>query len=149
MNIIEFIPHRGPMLLVDKIVTLDLQANTIETIKRVRGDEFFLQGHYPDFKIVPGIITCEMIFQSGAALIHAMLGQTTHDMSDSIPVISRTNNTRLKIMILPEDEVQINVKFVERVAGAFYMMGRASVGGKLAASVEFTAMLAPKPKSKI
>lgn len=146
MDIKDWIPHRGPMLLVDAITELDLNAKTIEAKKTVRPDEFFLQGHYPDFKIVPGVITCEMMFQAGAALIANIMGESSRNMGEFVPVITRTNNTRFKSMILPNDEVHLKVELVDTVAGAFYMKGRASVNGKLAASVEFTCMMTPRPK---
>lgn len=148
IDIKDLIPHRGPMLLVDRVIEIDLKANTMEASKTVRADEYFLQGHYPDFKIVPGVITCEMIFQTGAALIASILGDSAQNLRESVPVITRTNNTRFKQMIFPDDEVHLKVELVETLAGAFYMKGRALVNNKLAASVEFTCMMAPRPQAE-
>ena len=57
------IPHRAPMLLVDEVV--EQSENAIVCIKRFSGDEFFLQGHFPNFPLVPGVILCECALQSG------------------------------------------------------------------------------------
>ena len=70
-----FLPHREPMLLVDsleeEIVTNDNGEVTRYAIGtyHVRGDEFFLQGHFPDYPVVPGVILCEMMAQSCALLL--------------------------------------------------------------------------------
>ena len=147
MEITQLIPHRPPMLLVDKIIELNLETKNICAIKKVSTDEFFLQGHYPDFKIVPGVITCEMLFQTGAALISSLLlKEELIDLQNQVPVITRSHNIKFKNMILPTDEVLLKVELNETVGPAYYLKGRAEVNGKMAASVDFTCMLAPKPK---
>lgn len=143
MNISDLIPHRAPMLLVDELI--ELNDTTIETRKTVRPDEFFVQGHYPDFQVVPGVITCEMMFQSGAALIANVMKDDAIDMAKYVPVISRSNNMRFKKLILPGDEIQLKVEISDKVGGAYYMKGKAFVSNKLAASVEFTCMMTPRP----
>ena len=62
----EILPHRKPMLLVDEVVLNDDGSAT--GYYNVRGDEFFLQGHFPDNPIVPGVIQCEMMAQSACIL---------------------------------------------------------------------------------
>lgn len=71
----EYLPHREPMLLVDEI-TMD-ENNVAHGIYHVRGDEFFLQGHFPGQPVVPGVILCEIIAQSCALLLgDALKGKT-------------------------------------------------------------------------
>ena len=62
----EFLPHREPMLLLDEVVVEEGRAIGKYTVK---GDEFFLQGHFPGNPIVPGVIHCEMIAQTAVALL--------------------------------------------------------------------------------
>ncbi|NCN42406.1 beta-hydroxyacyl-ACP dehydratase [bacterium] len=140
------IPHRAPMLLIDVISFLDKEAQVIEARKTVREDEHFIQGHYPEFQLVPGVITTEMIFQTGAALIGALMGSEM-DVGDYVPVISRANNLKFKNMILPNDEVHLSVAITEKVGPAYYLKGKATVGGKVAASVEFACVMAPNPST--
>ena len=69
----EFLPHREPMLLLDEVVVEDEKAIGKYTVK---GDEFFLQGHFPGNPIVPGVIQCEMIAQTAVALLPDCKGKT-------------------------------------------------------------------------
>ena len=64
------LPHREPMLLLDEVELLEEDGQPVSVGKyTVRGDEFFLQGHFPGNPIVPGVIQCEMIAQSAVALL--------------------------------------------------------------------------------
>lgn len=138
------IPHRAPMLLIDEITMLDRKSQKIEARKIVQEDEHFLQGHYPQFQLLPGVITTEMIFQTGAALIAAIMGSEV-DVGGHVPVISRANHLKFKNMILPKDEVFLSVAITEKIGPAYYLKGKAMVRGKLAASVEFSCVMAPNP----
>ncbi len=151
LDIHDLIPHRAPMLLVDTIVEYDLAARTIEARKFVKENDFFLQGHYPEFKLVPGIITSEMLFQTGAVLIAQLvkdgaIQNKAISEGGNVPVITRSDNTRFKSMIRPGDDVQLKVELVDTMGPAIYMKGRALVKNKVAVSLEFVCMMAPRPK---
>ena len=75
----DAIPHRGPMLLVDEII--ECEDNHIICRKTFRDDEFFFQGHYPGFPLVPGVILCECAMQAGGILLAKML-----DGAEGVPV---------------------------------------------------------------
>ncbi|MCB0421363.1 MAG: beta-hydroxyacyl-ACP dehydratase, partial [Bdellovibrionales bacterium] len=114
MNVSSLLPHRAPMLLIDEIIEWDLESKTLVAAKNIGENEFFLQGHYPDFPIVPGVITCEMIFQAGAALISLLLqNQSIKGSIDSIkgkvPVVTRCNQIKFREMIRPNDTVLLSV----------------------------------------
>ena len=64
------IPHRKPMLLVDEV--LEQTDKTIHCTKTFAPDEFFLQGHFPNYPLVPGVILCECCLQSGAILLSSV-----------------------------------------------------------------------------
>ena len=68
-----FIPHREPMLLIDEAEVLD--ENTARGSRKIRGDEFFLQGHFPGNPIVPGVILCEMMAQTCSVLLRSTMEQ--------------------------------------------------------------------------
>ena len=69
-EILKILPHRYPFLLVDKIVSIDLEANTIVGQKNVTMNEQFFQGHFPDAPIMPGVLILEALAQTGGILIH-------------------------------------------------------------------------------
>lgn len=132
----EAIPHRGPMLLVDEIV--EQSENTIHCRKTFREDEYFFQGHYPDYPLVPGVILCEATMQAGAI----MLSRFVED-GGGVPVATRMNDVKFKKMIRPGDTVDMQVELVERVSDAFFMKGKVTCEGKLAMRFDFACTLAP------
>lgn len=129
------IPHRGPMLLVDEI--LERTDDTIRCRKTFRAEEFFFQGHYPDFPLVPGVILCEAAMQAGAILLARHLaGQT------GVPVATRINNVKFKQMVRPGDTVELRVKLGERVASAFFLDAQVTCADKMAVRFDFACTLA-------
>ncbi len=124
------IPHRKPMLLIEEIVSRG--EDTITCRADFQGDEFFFQGHYPNFPLVPGVILCEASLQTGAVLLSKFT--TEHG---GVPVATRLGEVKFKRMVRPGDSVLIEVKLNERLANAFFMSARVTCGGKLAASLDF------------
>ncbi|MGB7329496.1 MAG: 3-hydroxyacyl-ACP dehydratase FabZ family protein [Rubripirellula sp.] len=136
------IPHRGPMLLVDEIVSEN--EDSIVCRKTFRADEFFFQGHFPDSPIVPGVIQCECCLQAGAVLLAGRGGDVA---ADAVPVATRMDSVKFKKMIRPGDTVEVEAKLNEQVSNAFYMTGKLTIGGKLATRLDFCcSMSSPAAK---
>ncbi len=135
-EILNAIPHRSPFLFVDRIV--ESGGTKIKTMKEIKPDEPVFQGHYPGQPIMPGALICESIFQTGAILLSKMMG----GMAGGIPVLTRINNAKFKSIVKPGSTLDIEAELVERVSNAYYMKGKASVGGKTCVTVEFTVTLA-------
>ena len=129
------IPHRAPMLLVDEIV--EREDERLVCRKTFRDDEFFVQGHYPGFPLVPGVILCECAMQAGAVL----LSQMVQDM-DGVPVVTRVNDVKFRRMVRPGETIEIDVQLKERLASAFFLNARVSCEGKVAARLEFACTIA-------
>ncbi len=130
------IPHRAPMLLVDEVV--ECNDDRIICQKTFREDEFFFQGHYPGYPLVPGVILCECAMQAGGVLLASRLG----DQAEGAPVATRMDQVRFKRMVRPGETVEIEVKLREQVSQAFYLDARVRCGGKIAARLEFACTLA-------
>ena len=128
------IPHRAPMLLVDEIVRRE--DDRLVCRKTFGDDEFFVQGHYPGFPLVPGVILCECAMQTGAVLLSQLV-----DDAEGVPVVTRVNDVRFRRMVRPGDTIEIDVQLKERLATAYFLNARVSCEGKVAARLEFACTL--------
>ena len=134
MNSLEIekaIPHRKPMLLVDEIVSQD--DSKIVCRKTFQADEYFVQGHFPGYPLVPGVIQCECCLQAGAIL----LSRHTPDDADVVPVATRLENVKFKRMVRPGDTVEIQVTLDDQVSNAYFLTGKMLLDGKVAARLNF------------
>lgn len=130
----ELLPHREPMLLLDE-VEIDQEGKAIGKYT-VRGDEFFLQGHFPGNPIVPGVIQCEMIAQTAVALLPDCKGKT--------PLYTGLNNVKFKNPLLPGDTAVMTVELTARRGIFCFAKGKLTANGKLCTSAEFSFALVPK-----
>ena len=135
LEILAAIPHREPFLLIDEIVERD--DNHIVCRKTFSGDEFWYQGHYPNFPITPGVLLCEAAMQAGAVL----LSRQVADQPGMVPVATRADHVQFKKMVLPGDTIEIEVELLERLATAYFLKGRVTVDGKVAARLNFACTL--------
>jgi len=135
-EVLNAIPHRPPFLFVDRIT--EFSGTKIRTTKEIRPDEPVFEGHYPGQPIMPGALICESIFQTGAILLSKMIG----GMDEGVPVLTRINNAKFKTIVKPGSTLDIEAELVEKVSNAYFMKGKASVGGKSSVTVEFTVTLA-------
>ena len=131
------IPHRPPMRLVDAIIEQD--DSSIVCSKTFQSDEYFVQGHFPDRPIVPGVIQCECCLQAGAVLLFDLLEKK----GDFVPVATRMDGVKFKRMVRPGDTVEIRVQLNDRVSDAFYMTGKLFVDGKIACRLDFACSVQP------
>lgn len=126
------------MLLVDAIV--QQESDRIVCTKTFRSDEFFLQGHFPGFPLVPGVILCECALQAGAILLSGKMTGTA-----LVPVATRLDNVKFKQMVRPGDTVQIEATLTETVSTAYFMTGKVTCNGKLAVRLDFACTVAQPP----
>ena len=124
------------MLLVDSI--LSQQDNQIVCQKTFQPDEWFFQGHYPDYPIVPGVILCEAAMQAGAILLSRHLT----DVKNAVPVATRLNDVKFKRMIRPGDTVDMAVTLDERMADAFYLTAKLTCQEGQVARFQFACTMA-------
>ncbi len=140
------IPHRPPFLLLDEIV--EQSDELIVCRKHFTGDEFWYQGHYPDYPLTPGVLLCEAAMQAGAVLLSSVIKQSTeNDLAGGVPVATRMNNVQFRAMVHPGEEITLEVELTERLANAFFMKAKVvnASTGKLAARLEFACTVAPAP----
>lgn len=128
-EIMTTLPHRDPMLLIDDVMNED---GTAIGHYHVRGDEFFLQGHFPGNPVVPGMILCEILAQSACVLLKdAMTGS-------KLPLYTGLNNAKFRSPVRPGDTIETRCR-IKRAKHPFYFAeGTVSVDGKLCVSAEFS-----------
>ena len=140
-RVLKAIPHRPPFLFVDKVVE---QTDTkIRATKHVSPDESFFQGHYPGNPVMPGVLVCEAIFQTGAILLSGIVG----DVGGGTPVLTRITNAKFRNIVRPGATLELEAELVEKVSNAFFLKGKASSEGKTAVAVEFAVSLV-KPEEQ-
>ena len=131
------IPHRPPMLLLDVIV--ERSEDRIVCQKTFLAEEFFFQGHYPGYPIVPGVILCEAAMQAGAVLLSRIA-----PTGGGVPVAARLSDVKFKKMIRPGDTIELDVKLNERLQDAYYLSAKVTCGGKTAVTLNFAVTAASR-----
>jgi len=133
------IPHRPPMRLLDEIVSEEDQK--IVCRKTFSEEDFFVQGHFPKYPLVPGVIQCECCLQAGAILLQKF----TPEGEDVVPVATRMDRVKFKNMVRPGDTVEVEVTLREQLGNAFFLTGKMTCGGKLTTRLEFACSVT-KPR---
>jgi len=131
-----FLPHREPMLLVDEInVFQDENGNNFaKATYFVTGKEFFLQGHFPEKPVVPGVILCEIMGQSSSMLMkEELIGRT--------PFFTGMTDVRFKRPAVPHDTLEITARIYNKRALIFFVEASIHISGELCASGKFTFAL--------
>lgn len=124
----NLIPHRYPILLVDR-VTACIPGQSIEGYKLVSASEPAIQGHFPDFPIMPGVLVVE-----GLAQLAGILGRLTKQVDDSIAMLVGVDGFRFRRQILPGDRIDYRCELVTNKRDIWKFNATASVDGKAAVS---------------
>jgi 3-hydroxyacyl-[acyl-carrier-protein] dehydratase len=140
-TVTSLIPHRPPFLWVDRI--LDFSEVLIITEKTIPVDLDVFTGHYPGQPIMPGVLLCEALFQTGALLM-AKIQETDEEPNPrTVPVLARIAGARFKRSVYPGDTMVMEVKLIETLSSACFFTGKLRVQGKLAVQVDFSCTLQP------
>lgn len=124
------LPHREPMLLIDEVnINEDGTATGYYTVK---GDEFFLQGHFPDNPIVPGVIQCEMMAQASCILFKDKI------TDDKLPVYTGLNKVKFRGQVKPGNIIRIDTKIINERDPFYFLHGELSVDGKVCMNGDFS-----------
>ncbi|MEP6982498.1 MAG: 3-hydroxyacyl-ACP dehydratase FabZ [Sphingomicrobium sp.] len=140
-RVMAALPHRYPMLLVDRVESLDPDKGIV-AIKAVTINEPFFQGHFPARPIMPGVLIVEALAQAAGVLAVEALGLAG---TGKLVYFMAIEGAKFRAPVEPGVLLKLEVEFVQKRSNVCKFAGRATVVGKLAAEASFTAMIADPP----
>lgn len=137
-EISRILPHRYPLLLVDRVIKLDLEDNYIIGIKCVTMNEQFFQGHFPEAPLMPGVLILEALAQTGGILIHEK------GYKDKTAVLLNVNHAKFRRPVVPGDVLYLHAQSMHLGSRGGRVQARAIVNDQLAAEAEIGFALREK-----
>jgi len=134
----RILPHRYPMLMVDRIVEMDAQH--IVGIKNVTANEPFFAGHFPNFPVMPGVLIAEAMAQTAGVLVLSSIP----DREDKLVLLVSIEFAKFRKPVVPGDQLRIEMQLLKRKATVAKMSGKATVEGVVVAEAEMMCKLADK-----
>ena len=139
LELMEYLPHRYPFLLVDRISAFEA-GKSIVGIKNVTINEPFFQGHFPGHPIMPGVLILEAMAQVGG-----VFAQLSRDVNtDEVPYFVGIDKARFRRPVLPGDVLRLELLLLKVRRGIYSFTGKAYVETTLVAEAELRATFAPK-----
>jgi 3-hydroxyacyl-[acyl-carrier-protein] dehydratase len=139
-HILEYLPHRYPFLLVDRVVSCD-PGNQISAIKNVTINEHFFSGHFPHHPVMPGVLIIEALAQAAAILTFK-----THDHkadNSSVYYFVGIDKARFKKPVIPGDTLLLNVEIKRFARGIWWFAAHAKVADLVVTEAELMCTLRP------
>ena len=136
-RIMEMIPHRYPFLMIDKMENV-VTGSRATGIKNVSVNEWYFQGHFPDHKVMPGVLIIEAMAQTAATLVVHTLGE---ESQGKLVYFMSIENARFRKPVHPGDRLQVDVEKQRSRGNVWKFNGKATVDGLLVAESTFTAMI--------
>jgi 3-hydroxyacyl-[acyl-carrier-protein] dehydratase len=140
-RVLAALPHRYPMLLVDRVESL-IPDRSITAIKAVSMNEEFFQGHFPGRPIMPGVLQVEALAQAAGVLAVESLGLAG---SGKLVYFMSIDGVKFRKPVEPGVLLRLEVEFVQKRSRVCKFAGKAMLDGEVATECEFTAMIADPP----
>ena len=140
VEIMSILPHRYPFLLIDRVLEIEPKTRIV-ALKNVTANEPQFTGHFPDYPIMPAVLTIEAMAQAGAALLLTEIS----DRGDKLTFFTGIEEARFRKPVVPGDQLRIEVTVLNWRSRAVKMQGVCTVDGKVAAEAIITCQLVPRP----
>ena len=140
-DILKLLPHRYPMLLVDRILELDPGARIVG-LKNVTANEQFFQGHFPGAPVMPGVLIVEAMAQCAAVLFL----RDIPERDEKLFLFGGVDKARFRKPVIPGDQLIMEITVIQKRANTVKVRGEAKVSGVLVAEAELLSVMTERPK---
>ncbi|MBX2834134.1 MAG: 3-hydroxyacyl-ACP dehydratase FabZ [Micavibrio sp.] len=137
-KIMSMIPHRYPILLVDRVLELNPGESAV-SLKNVTMNEPHFNGHFPDHPVMPGVLIVEAMAQTAALVVVEALGE---EAEGKVVYFMTIDNARFRRPVVPGDALHIHVEKVHARGKVWKFKGKVTVDGKVCSEASFSAMIA-------
>jgi len=140
-EILKLLPHRYPMLLVDRILEIE-SGKRVVGLKNVSANEQFFQGHFPGAPVMPGVLIVEAMAQCAAVLFL----RDIPERDEKLFLFGGVDKARFRRPVIPGDQLIMEITVLAQRASTVKVRGEAKVDGKLVAEAELLSVMTERPK---
>ena len=137
----ELLPHREPMLLIDELINIK-KLNSATALMYVKKDSFFVQGHFPNQPVMPGVFIVEAFGQAAAALTAAGIDKSEYD--NKLVFLMSVEKARFRNPVIPDCKLELNIEAIRSHGRVWKYKGEAFVDGKRMADAQWSATIVDK-----
>ncbi len=134
----ELLPHREPMLLIDELINIK-KLNSATALMYVKKDSFFVQGHFPNQPVMPGVLIVEAFGQAAAALTAAGIDKSEYD--NKLVFLMSVEKARFRNPVIPDCTLELNIEAIRSHGRVWKYKGEAFVEGKKMADAMWSATI--------
>ena len=137
-EIINLLPHRDPMLLIDRLENIK-KLNSATAVVKVRKDSFFVQGHFPGQPVMPGVLIVEAFGQAAAALTAHGIDKASYE--NKLVFLMSVEKARFRSPVIPNCKLELNIEAIRSHGRVWKYKGEAFVEGKKMADAQWSATI--------
>ena len=142
-QIINLLPHREPMLLINRLINI-IHLKSATAIVKVKKDSFFVQGHFPDQPVMPGVLIVEAFGQAAAALTAHSIDPKEYE--NKLVYLMSVEKARFRNPVLPDCDLHLDIDAIRSHGRVWKYKGVAKVNGKIMADAQWSATIVDKNK---
>jgi len=139
----KLLPHREPMLLIDKLINI-IHLKSATAIVKVKKDSFFVQGHFPDQPVMPGVLIVEAFGQAAAALTAHSIDPKEYE--NKLVYLMSVEKARFRNPVLPDCDLHLDIDAIRSHGRVWKYKGVAKVNGKIMADAQWSATIVDRNK---